>query len=91
MGLNDINSLSHTKRSCKKTYRICPKYLRKVFYEEERGDRENTETAMRMERGKDSRGRSMSGSYPHAGIDTTKDSGNKLNDIPKREKQYDAV
>ncbi len=46
---------------------------------------------MRMERGKDSRGRSMSGSYPHAGIDTTKDSGNKLYDIPKREKQYDAV
>lgn len=34
MGLNDINSLSHTKWSCKKTYRICPKYLRKVFYEE---------------------------------------------------------
>ncbi len=46
---------------------------------------------MRMERGKDSRGRSMSGSYPHAGIDTTKDSGIKLYDIPKREKQYDAV
>ena len=46
MGLNDINSLSHTKWSCKKTYRICPKYLRKVFYEEERGDRENTERAV---------------------------------------------
>ena len=88
---NKANSLSHTKWSCKKTYRICPKYRRKVFYEEERGDRENTETAMQMERGKDSRGRSMSGSYPHVGIDTTKDSGIKLYDIPKREKQYDAV
>ena len=72
MGLNDINSLSHTKWSCKKTYRICPKYLRKVFYEEERGDRENTETAMRMERGKDHRSRSVPGSYPSIRRNTAK-------------------
>ena len=73
-------------------YSVCTEVPTKsILWREEGSDRENTETAMRMERGKDSRGRSMSGSYPHAGIDTTKDSGNKLYDIPKREKQYDAV
>ena len=36
MGLNDINSLSHTKWNCKYHIVFAPKYRRKVFYEEKR-------------------------------------------------------
>ena len=34
MGLNDINSLSHTKWNCKYHIVFAPKYRRKVFYKE---------------------------------------------------------
>ena len=36
MGLNDINSLSHTKWNCKYHIAFAPKYRRKVFYKEKR-------------------------------------------------------
>lgn len=36
MSLNDVNSLSHTKRNCKYHIVFAPKYRRKVFYEEKR-------------------------------------------------------
>ena len=36
MGMNDINSLSHTKRNCKYHIVFAPKYRRKVFYREKR-------------------------------------------------------
>ena len=36
MGLNDVNSLSHTKWNCKYHIVFAPKYRRKVFYKEER-------------------------------------------------------
>ena len=36
MGLNDINSLSHTKWNCKYPIVFAPKYRRKVFYKEKR-------------------------------------------------------
>ena len=36
MGLNDINSLSHTKWNCKYHIVLAPKYRRKVFYQEKR-------------------------------------------------------
>ena len=36
MGLNDINSLSHTKWNCKYHIVFAPKYRRKVFYKEKR-------------------------------------------------------
>lgn len=36
MGLNDINSLSHTKWNCKYYIVFAPRYRRKVFYEEKR-------------------------------------------------------
>ena len=36
MGLNNINSLSHTKWNCKYHIVFAPKYRRKVFYEEKR-------------------------------------------------------
>ena len=36
MGMNDINSLSHTKWVCKYHIVFAPKYRRKVFYGEKR-------------------------------------------------------
>ena len=36
MGINDINSLSHTKWNCKYHIVFAPKYRRKVFYREKR-------------------------------------------------------
>ena len=36
MGLNDINSLSHTKWNCKYHIVFAPKYRRKIFYGEKR-------------------------------------------------------
>ena len=36
MGLNDVNSLSHTKWNCKYHIVFAPKYRRKVFYKEKR-------------------------------------------------------
>ena len=36
MGMNDINSLSHTKWNCKYHIVFAPKYRRKVFYQEKR-------------------------------------------------------
>ena len=36
MGLNDINSLSHTKWNCKYHIVFAPKYRRKVFYKEKK-------------------------------------------------------
>ena len=36
MGMNDINSLSHSKWNCKYHIVFAPKYRRKVFYREKR-------------------------------------------------------
>ena len=36
MGMNDINSLSHTKWNCKYHIVFAPKYRRKVFFKEKR-------------------------------------------------------
>ena len=36
MGLNDINSLTHTKWNCKYPIMFAPKYRRKVFYGEKK-------------------------------------------------------
>ncbi len=38
MGLNDINSLSHTKWNCKYHIVFAPKYRRKVFFGEKRAE-----------------------------------------------------
>ena len=37
MGMNDIHSLSHTKRNCKYHIVFVPKDRRKVFYKEKWG------------------------------------------------------
>ena len=47
MGLNDINSLSHTRWNCKYHIVFAPKYRRKVFYQSKReAIGENTEATV---------------------------------------------
>lgn len=36
MGMNDINSLSHTKWSCKYHIVFCPKFRRHIFYQQKK-------------------------------------------------------
>ena len=60
MGMNDINSLSHSKLNCKYHIVFAPKYRRKVFYKKTNSNRKNTAGIMRMEGCEDHRGRSMS-------------------------------
>ena len=50
MGVNDINSLAHTKWNCKYHIVFAPKYRRKVFYQEKReAVGKNSKAAVRME------------------------------------------
>ena len=86
MGMNDINSLSHTKWNCKYHIVFAPKYRRKVFYREKRtANGKNTAATMRMERRKDYRGRSMPGSYTPFHGDTAENVGIELHGLPQGE------
>ena len=38
MGINDINSLSHTKWNCKYHIVFAPKYRRRIFYVEKKSE-----------------------------------------------------
>ena len=72
MGMNDINSLAHTKWNCKYHIVFAPKYRRKVFYQEKReAVGKNSKAAVRMEGSTHSRSGSLSGSHPYAGRNTS--------------------
>ncbi len=90
MGLNDINSLSHTRWNCKYHIVFAPKYRRKVFYKES-SDREDTAAAVRVERGKNHRGGSVSQPYPLVCRDTAENLGVTLYGVSEREEQHNAV
>ncbi len=65
---NDNESLSHTKWRCKYHIVFTTKYRRKEIYGKIReGHWENTQTAMRGEKSRDTRGRSLSRSYSQVG------------------------
>lgn len=74
MGLNDINSLSHTRWNCKISHCVCAEVSQEgILPWKAEGDRENTAAIMRVERGKDYRsGRSPGPHSPVCG-DTAKD------------------
>ena len=92
MGMNDVNSLSHTKWNCKYHIVFAPKYRRKVFYREKRAAIGKILRQLCEWKGvKDHRGRSLSGSYPSVCRDTAEDYGIKVYGIPEREKQHNAV
>ena len=73
-------------------YRICAEISPESVLEgKTSGSRENSAAAVRMERGKDNRGRSVPGSHPSIRGDTAKDVGIKLYGVLKREEQHNAV
>ena len=82
MGMNDINSLSHTKWNCKYHIVFTPKYRRKVFYKAKTSsNRKNIAAVMRMEGRKNYRGRSMSRSYSPFRGDPTENVGIELHGL----------
>jgi hypothetical protein len=69
---NVTNSLAHTKWNCKYHIVFAPKYRRKsILCRKTRCGKENIKTIMPMERRRNNRGRSMSGSYTYVGEHTT--------------------
>ena len=59
--MNDVKSLAHTKWNCKYHIVFAPKYRRKVFFwRKEERNRENIETALRMEGSRNNRSRNLS-------------------------------
>ena len=69
MSLNDINSLSHTKRNCKyHIVSICAEIPEEsILQRKESSGGKDIETIMRMERSKDNRGRGVPGSHTYVG------------------------
>ena len=65
-------------------HRICAEIsAQSILWREAQRDRENTETAMRMEKGENRRGRSMSRSCTYASRDTAQNLGFELRRILK--------
>ena len=92
MGMNDINSLSHTKWNCKYHIVFAPKYRRKVFYQEKRLEIGRILRQLcEWKGGEDYRSRGMSRPYSSICRNTTEDCNIEIYGIPKRKKQHDAV
>ena len=92
MGLNGIDSLSHTRWNCKYHIVFAPKYHREgILPRKESSNRKNTAAVMGVERGKDHRSGSVPQPYPSVCGDTAEDLGVALYGVSEREKQYDAV
>ena len=77
MGLNDINSLSQSlpprvyKKELQISHSICAEVSQKNLLQRKPcGNREDIERIMQLETSENSRGGSVSGSYPHAGGNT---------------------
>ena len=87
MGMNDVNSLSHTKWNCKYHIVFCAQIPQKsILSRKACSNRKDTAATMRMERCKDHRSRSVSGSYPSFPRDTAEVFRIELHGLPKREK-----
>ena len=92
MGLNDINSLSHTKWNCKYHSRVCAKVSKAgILQGEKTGGREDTAATVRMEGREHHRSRSVPGPCAYAVRNTAKDSRIELYGISEGEEQHNAV
>ncbi len=76
----------------KVSHRICAEISEtSVLSAKERSGRGDTEAVMRMERCRNYRSRSVSGSYPYARSNTTEDGSMEFYGVPERKAQHDAV
>ena len=92
MGMNDINSLSHTKWNCKYHIVFAPKYRRKVFYYEKRAAvGKILRQLCEWKGGKSDCSGSMPGSHPSIRRNSTKDCSIELYGISQRQEQYYAI
>ena len=55
------------------------------------GNREDTETVVRVERGKNNRSRSMPGPHTHVGGNSAKAGSSEFHGVPERKEQHDVV
>ena len=92
MGLNDINSLSHTRWNCKYHIVFAPKYRRKVFYREKKAAiGKILRQLCEWKGGKNHRGGSVPQPYPLVCRDTAENLGVTLYGVSEREEQHNAV
>ena len=93
MSLNDINSLSHTKRNCKyHIVSICAEIPEEsILQRKESSGGKDIETIMRMERSKDNRSRSMPRPCAHVGGNSAENVSIKFYGVPEREEQHNAI
>ena len=85
MGLNDINSLSHTRWNCKYHIVFAPKYRRKVFYKEKKAAiGKILRQLCEWKGGKDHRSGSVPQPYPSVCGDTAEDLGVALYGVSER-------
>ena len=83
----DKNSLAHTSWELQVSYSFCAKISAKsIFRREEVGNQRNTKEIVRMERGRNHRGRSMSGSSTYVGKHPAQNERFGVHGIPQRKK-----
>lgn len=74
------------------SHRVCAKVPKEgILQSKKGGNRKNSETVVRVERGKNHRGRSLPGSHTHAGRDTAEAGSGKLHGIPEGKEQHNAI
>ena len=85
-------SLAQTKWKCKYHIIFTPKYRRKVIYNQYKESIvEIVERPVQVERSRDHRGEGNGGSYPSAGVNTTKVERIELHGVLEREERADDI
>ena len=91
MGLNDINSLSHTKWNCKYHIMFAPKYRRKVFYKAKRVTMGRSQRQLREWKGVKIIEAEVCPDHTYAGRESAEASGGKFHGMPERKEQHNAI
>ena len=91
MGLNDNNSLSHTKWNCKYHIMFAPKYRRKVFYKAKRVTMGRSQRQLREWKGVKIIEAEVCPDHTYAGRESAEASGGKFHGMPERKEQHNAI
>ena len=91
MGLNDNNSLSHTRWNCKYHIVFAPKYRRKVFYKAKRVTMGRSQRQLREWKGVKIIEAEVCPDHTYAGRESAEASGGKFHGMPERKEQHNAI
>lgn len=91
MGLNDNNSLSHTKWNCKYHIVFAPKYRRRVFYKAKRVTMGRSQRQLREWKGVKIIEAEVCPDHTYAGRESAEASGGKFHGMPERKEQHNAI